>query len=70
MLIVFGRVRLLGDPTHCSPPGSSVLGIFQARILWGIFLTQRSNLHLLHWQAILYHYGTWEGVTSQPANCK
>ena len=39
-------------------------------ILQGIFLTQRSNLHLLHWQAILYHYSTWEGVTSQPANCK
>ena len=43
----------------CSLPGSSVHGILQARILeWvaisfsrGIFLTQGSNLHLLHWQA-------------------
>ena len=41
----------------CSPPGSSVHGISQARILeWiatsfqGIFLTQGSNLHLLYWQ--------------------
>ena len=42
----------------CSLPGSSVHGISQARILeWisislskGIFLTQGSNLHLLHWQ--------------------
>ena len=43
-----------------SPPGSLVHGIFQARILeWvaisssreGIFPTQESNLHLLHWQA-------------------
>ena len=25
--------RTLGDPTDCSPPGSSVRGIFQARIL-------------------------------------
>jgi len=26
----------LGDPTHCSPPGSSFNGIFQARVLeWG-----------------------------------
>ena len=41
----------------CSPPGFSVHGISQARILeWGchfllqgIFLTQGSNTHLLHW---------------------
>ena len=51
-------------PTHCnsmdcSPPGSSVYRILQARILeWvatpsSIFLTQESNQHLLrllHWQ--------------------
>ena len=53
--------RTPGDPTDCSPPGSSVHGIFQARILelgchfllQGIFL-QRSNpslLLLLRWQA-------------------
>ena len=51
----------LCDPMDCSPPGSSVYGIFQARILeWiaisssrGIFLTQGLNwclLCLLHWQ--------------------
>ena len=41
----------------CTPPGFSVHGMFQARILeWvvivllGIFLTQGSNPHLLHWQ--------------------
>ena len=46
----------LFDPLDCSPPGFSVHGISQARILeWvccflpqGIFLTQGSNLHLLH----------------------
>ena len=45
-------------PMNCSLPGSSVHGIFQARTLqWvaiafsgGIFLTQGSNLCLLHWQ--------------------
>ena len=47
--------------TDCSPPGSSVHGVFQARIIeWAaiffpwIFLTQESNPHLLcllHWQA-------------------
>ena len=48
-------------PMDCSPPGSSVHGILQARILGvgghallqGTFLTQGLNLHLLcllHWQ--------------------
>ena len=44
------------SPMDCSPPGSSVHGILQARILeWvaisfskGIFLTQGSNPSLLH----------------------
>ena len=51
----------LCDPMDCGPPGSSVYGILQARILeWvampssrGIFLMQGSNpllLCLLHWQ--------------------
>ena len=51
----------LCDSMDCSPPGSSVHGILQARILeWvampssrGIFLTQGLNpsvLCLLHWQ--------------------
>ena len=53
----------LCDPMDCSPPGSSVHGILQARILeWvaiallqGIFLTQGSNPGLLHSRQILYH---------------
>ena len=48
----------LCDRMECSPPGSSVHGISQARILeWaaisysrGIFPTQGSNPCLLHWQ--------------------
>ena len=61
----------LWDPMDCSPPGSSVYGIPQARILeWvaissskGIFPTQGSNpglLGLLHWQVdslLLSHLG-------------
>ena len=44
----------------CSPPGSSVHGILQARTLeWvaiqGIFLTQGLNLGLLHCRQTLYH---------------
>ena len=54
--------RTLCDPMDCSPPGSSVNGILQARILqWvailfskGIFLTQGSNPGLLHCRQILY----------------
>ena len=54
----------LCDPIDCSPPGSSIHGISQARILewvakihW-IFSTQGLNLcllHLLHWRQILHH---------------
>ena len=60
----------LGSFMHCSPPGSSVLGISQARTLeWvafplpGIFPTQRSNSGLLHvfpWlsASLLSHLGS------------
>ena len=45
----------LCDPMNCSPPGSSVHEVFQARILeWvAIFSSQGLNPHLLcllHWQ--------------------
>ena len=55
----------LKDPMDLGLPGSSVHGILQARILdchfplQGIFLTQGSNLHLLHWQKILHHCATF-----------
>ena len=50
---------ILFDPMDCSPPGSSVQGISQARILGvgchfllqGIFPTQGWCPHLLPWQA-------------------
>ena len=46
-----------------SPPGSSVHGISQARILewvvlWGIILTLGLNPHLLHWQADFFFFTT------------
>ena len=51
----------LCDPMDYSLSGSSVHGIFPGRntrvgchfLLQGILPTQRSNLHLLHWQALL-----------------
>ena len=50
---------VLCDPMDCSPPGSSVHGILQARILeWGAISFSRGSsqprdrtLSLLHWQA-------------------
>ena len=46
----------------CSPLGFSVRGVSQTRIqdplLQGIFLTQGSNLGLLHCRQILYHPGS------------
>ena len=51
------------DLMDCSLQGSSVCGILQARstgvgshsLLQGIFLTQGSNLDLLHCRQVLYH---------------
>ena len=62
------RARLwptLCDPMDCSPPDSSIYGIFQARILeWVAFLqsllpTQGLNLRLpclLHWRADIFSF--------------
>ena len=54
-------------PMDRSLPGSSVRGIFQARILYflfqEIFPTQESNQGLWHYQQILYclsHQGSWD----------
>ena len=55
---------MLCDPVDCSPPGSSVHGILQARILEGVAMPSSKGssqprdqtllhllLHLVHWQA-------------------
>ena len=64
----YGLVIKLWDPMDCSPPGSSIHGISQARILeWvaisssrGIFPIQRLNPHFLLGRWILYHWVIWE----------
>ena len=69
MCLVAKSCPTLCNPMVYSPPGSSVHGISQARILeWvaisffrEIFSTQGSNLCLLHWQAdslLLNHQGS------------
>ena len=58
---MLNRVRLFCDPVDCSPPGSSVHGILQARILeffqhsllQGIFPAQGSNTCLLPFRQVL-----------------
>ena len=66
---------ILCDSMDCSLSGSSVYGIFQARILesvamhflGGIFLNQGLNAHLLwllHCRQILYHWATGEAPDS------
>ena len=61
MFIVTKACSTLCHPAECSPPGSSVQGILQARIpewvamplLQRIFPTQESNPRLLHQRQIL-----------------
>ena len=60
-VLVVQSCPTLCDPMDFSPPGSTVHGISQARILqWvavtlqGIFPIQGSKLHLLHFRQILY----------------
>ena len=60
---VIQSCQTLCNPMDCSPPDSSIHGIFQARVLeWvaisfsrGIFLMQGSNLGFPHCRQILYH---------------
>ena len=41
------------DPMDCSPPGSSVRGIFQARVLeWGALPSPRDNSTHGHYQMV------------------
>ena len=62
----------LCDPMDCSLPGSSVHGIFQAKILvWvshfllqGIFLTQGSNPGVQHCRQTLYRL-SYQGLLNQ-----
>ena len=62
MLSVAQLCPTLCDPMNCSPPGSSVHEIFQAKhtgvcchfLLQGIFPTQGLNPGLLHCRQILY----------------
>ena len=61
-MLSFQSSLTLYDPVECSPPGSSIHGILQAKLLeWvaipftkGIFLTQGSNPSLSHCRQIVH----------------
>ena len=61
-MLSFQSCLTLYDPVNCSPPGSSIHGILQAKLLeWvaipftkGIFLTQGSNPSLSHCRQIVH----------------
>ena len=64
LVCVLNRVRLC-DPMDYSPPGSSVNGILQARILeWVAKPSSRSQIHVSYvsciGRGILYHCATWK----------
>ena len=49
----------LSDPMDCSPPGSSIHGIFQARVLeWGA-IAFSSCLHLFLYAVYFFHVNSW-----------
>ena len=73
----FGRVRLC-DPMDCSPPGSSVHGSLQARILeWVAILFSRASSRPRDQtrvsyvscigRRVLYHCATWEAILPEPS---
>ena len=50
----------LGDPMNCSPPGSSVPGISQARILeWVAISSSRVSSQPRDWTQVSYIAGRW-----------
>ena len=72
-MLVIQSCPTLCHPLDCSPPGSSVHEIFQARILEWVAIsfprdvpTQGSNPSLLHCRQILY----WLSYKGSPKRCK
>ena len=53
----------LSDPMDCNPPGSSVHGIFQARVLeWGAIAFSESNMSLSELRALVMDMEAWRAA--------
>ena len=61
LLLLLSCVRLFCDPMDHSPPGSSVHGIFQARILEWVAIDFPSiyNSMLLSWKSVIPFWFLW-----------
>ena len=69
LLCVCSVMSCVCNPMDCSPPGSSVHGISQARILEWVAISfsrgssqprDQTQISCLSCRWILYHYATWE----------
>ena len=59
----------LSDPMDCSPPGSSVHGIFQARVLeWGAIGFSLAPLHYRHLSLQRYNDSQLKTTTNEAKN--
>ena len=72
---LLSHVQLFWDPIECNLPGSSVHGIFQARILeWVAIFSSRGSSQVRDQtcisyvscisRQILYHWATWEAKSN------
>ena len=67
---LFSHVQLFWGPMNCSPPGSSVHGIFPGKnpragwhfLLQGIFPTPGLNPRFLHWQVGFCFFFSWAAL--------
>ena len=63
MISCFSRVWLFCHPVDYSPPGSSVHGVFQARILeWVVIASSRGSSWPMDWTCISYVFCTGRRV--------
>ena len=73
----FSRVQLFCDPTDCSPPGSSLHGIYQAKVLeWVAITFSRGSFWPWDWtcvscivRQILNHWATRERKVKKAQSC-
>ena len=54
--VVLGCVQTLCSPVECSPPGVSVCGIFQARILEWVAISYPQTFPIQEWNPCLLHW--------------
>ena len=71
MFMSFSQLcRTLGNPMDCSPPGSSVHGVLQARILeWVAMSSSRGSSWLREWTWISYIVSRFFSLSQERSPC-